>query len=460
LETILDPLSSDPQPIWVLLAQVQVESTTFSIYGINALVLVGLLLLSALLAGSEVAFFSLSAEDRTACRESDSGTERLISKLLDKPQQLLATLLIFINLVNISFITIATFLTEQALGKENKESLLATLILLVGVTFIITFFGELIPKVWAQQNNLRFAKITAPIIEVATVIFKPLSSFLLGISNIIEKRVERKGYTITASELNHALEITAGADTTEQEKDILKGIVNFGSTSAKSVMQSRRDMVAFDVELDFHELMDRINKTGYSRVPVYQNTIDKIEGVLYIKDLLPHIDKDEHFLWQDLIRQAYFIPESKKIDDLLYDFQEKRVHIAIVVNEYGETEGIVTMEDIIEEIVGDINDESDEEDLGFIKQEDGSFDFEGKVPLNDVCRTVGVANDFFDKVKGGSESLGGVMIELFGRLPHAGEEMEFEQFKFKVLSVDTRRIKKIKVSLKPNDLDEVSKELS
>jgi putative hemolysin len=452
-------LSDEAHPILVLLAQ-QLESTSsYSVYGINALVLVGLLLLSALLAGSEVAFFSLSAEERAACRESESSSERTIAKLLDKPQLLLATLLIFINLVNITFITIATYMTEQIVGEKEKEGLVATLILLAGVTFIITFFGELIPKVWAQQNNLRFAKITASLISVATTIFSPLSSMLLGISNIIEKRVERKGYSITADELNHALEITTGKDTTEQEKDILKGIVNFGSISAKSVMRSRRDIDAFDFTYDFHELMDKINKSGYSRVPVFKETIDKIDGVLYIKDLLPHIEKDENFKWQELIRTAYFIPESKKIDDLLYDFQEKRVHMAIVVNEYGETEGIVTMEDIIEEIVGDIHDESDVEDSGFVKFPDGSYEFEGKVALNDVCRALDVENDYFDKARGESESLGGLIIELFTRLPHAGEEIEHEKFKFRIASVDTRRIKKVKVT-PIVEIDDVSRELS
>lgn len=446
-------LSDEPNPILVLLAQVE-STSTYSVYGINALILLGLLILSAMLAGSEVAFFSLSADERAACRESDSSTERKISKLLDKPQQLLATLLISINLVNITFITIATYVTELVVGEEEKEGLLATLILLVGVTFIITFFGELIPKVWAQQNNLRFARITAPLIEAATFIFQPLSSILLGISNIIEKRVERKGYTITADELNHALEITTGKDTSEQEKDILKGIVNFGSTSAKSVMRSRRDITAFDITYDFHELMDKINKSGYSRVPVYKETIDKIEGILYIKDLLPHLEKDEHFKWQDLLHQTFFIPESKKIDDLLYDFQEKRVHMAVVVNEYGETEGIVTMEDIIEEIVGDIHDESDVEDLGYVKLNDGSFEFEGKVSLNDVCRALSLDNDYFDKAKGDSESLAGLLIELFTRLPHAGEEIEYEKYKFRISSVDTRRIKKVKVT--PKALEETN----
>ncbi|MET3126108.1 gliding motility-associated protein GldE [Arcicella rosea] len=440
-------LSDEPHPILVLLAQVE-STSSYSVYGINALILLGLLILSALLAGSEVAFFSLSAEERAACRDSDSGTERKISKLLDKPQLLLATLLISINLVNITFITISTYVTEQVVGEEQKEGLVATLVLLVGVTFIITFFGELIPKVWAQQNNLRFAKITAPLLEIATIVFQPLSSLLLGISNVIEKRVERKGYTITADELNHALEITTGTDTSEQEKDILKGIVNFGSTSAKSVMRSRRDITAFDIAFDFHELMDKINKSGYSRVPVYKETIDKIEGILYIKDLLPHLEKDEHFKWQDLLHQTFFIPESKKIDDLLYDFQEKRVHMAVVVNEYGETEGIVTMEDIIEEIVGDIHDESDVEDLGYVKFNDGSFEFEGKVSLNDVCRALGLDNDYFDKAREDSESLAGLLIELFTRLPHAGEEIEYEKYKFRISSVDTRRIKKVKVTPK------------
>jgi gliding motility-associated protein GldE len=443
----------------VLLAQVE-STSSYSVYGIDALILVALLGLSALLAGSEVAFFSLSAEERVACRESDSSSERTIAKLLDKPQQLLATLLIFINLVNITFVTISTFLTEQILGEKEKEGLVATLILLVGVTFIITFFGELIPKVWAQQNNLRFAKLTAPLIDIATFVFKPLSSLLLGISNIIEKRVERKGYTITADELNHALEITTGQGTSAQEKDILKGIVNFGSTSAKSVMRPRRDVTAFDITLDFHELMDKINKSGYSRVPVYKETIDKIEGVLYIKDLLPHIEKNEYFNWQELIHQAFFIPESKKIDDLLYDFQEKRVHMAVVVNEYGETEGIITMEDIIEEIVGDINDEYDEEEVGYKLLEDGSFEFEGKVTLNDVCRALSIDNDFFDKAKGESESLAGLLIELFTRLPHAGEEIDFDKFRFRIASVDTRRIKRVKVTIRTEETDETSRELT
>ncbi len=420
-------------------------TTSLGVYGLNFVILLLLLFLTALLSGSEVAFFSIGSDERTSIRTSESSQEKTVSKLLDKPRNLLATLLICVNLVTITFVTLATYMTKEIAGDQNANSLAVTLVLLVGITFVITFFGELIPKVWAQKNSLKFAKFTAKFIDIASVVFSPLASVLLGISNIIEKRVERKGYNITADDLNHALEMT-GNDATAQEKDILKGIVNFGSTSSKSIMKTRQEITAFDISLNFHELMDKINKSGYSRVPVYRDKIDKIEGILYIKDLLPYIEKDENFNWQALLHQTYFIPENKKIDDLLYDFQEKRVHIAVVVNEYGETEGIITMEDIIEEIVGDIHDESDVKDLGYIRNDDGSFEFEGKISLNDVARVLGLEPDFFDKSKGESESLGGLIIELFGRFPHAAEEIVFEKFRFKILSVDSKKIKKIKIN--------------
>jgi gliding motility-associated protein GldE len=328
------------------------------------------------------------------------------------------------------------------------------LFLLFGVTFIITFFGELIPKVWAQQNNLNFARYSAPLIEFFTFIFMPLSKVLLGISGLIEKRVQKKSYTLTTHELNQALEITTDENTSEREKDILRGILNFGNTSVKSVMRARRDIMALDTEMDFHELMDKINKNGYSRIPVYSETIDKIEGILYIKDLLKDLDQDENFDWVSLLHQPFFVPENKKIDDLLYDFQEKRVHMAIVVNEYGETEGLVTMEDIIEEIVGEINDEFDDEEVDYKKLDEHNYLFEAKTSLNDFCRVFDVDVSFFEKAKGESETLGGLLIELFGRIPNSNEEISFEHFLFRVQSVDTRRIKKIKVTLQQNPVNE------
>jgi gliding motility-associated protein GldE len=409
-------------------------------------ILVALLFLSAVLAGSEVAFFSLNADQRISLRESEISTEKTVSQLLDKPQQLLATLLIAINFVNIIFITLANYLTAQVLGEQSMETLLVTLFLLFGVTFIITFFGELIPKVWAQQNNLNFARYSAPLISFLNFVFLPLSKALLGISGLIEKRVKKKSYTLTSQELNQALEITTDENTSDREKDILRGILNFGNISVKSVMQARREIVAFDTSMNFHELMDLINKNGYSRVPVFNETIDKIEGILYIKDLLKHIDQDEKFDWLPLLHSPFFVPENKKIDDLLYDFQEKRVHMAIIVNEYGETEGLVTMEDIIEEIVGEINDEFDEVEADYKKIADNIYVFEAKTSLNDFCRVFEIEAAYFEKAKGESETLAGLIIELFGRIPSAGEEIEFEDFTFKVQSVDTRRIKKVRVT--------------
>ena len=446
----MDP---DPLPNLVLLAME--PSISVSSIAFISFILVALLFLSAVLAGSEVAFFSLNADQRISLRESETSSEKTVSQLLDKPQQLLATLLIAINFVNIIFITLANYLTSMVLGQQSMETLLVTLFLLFGVTFIITFFGELIPKVWAQQNNLNFARYSAPLISFLNFVFSPLSKALLAISGLIEKRIKKKSYTLTSQELNQALEITTDENTSDREKDILRGILNFGNISVKSVMKARRDIIAFDTSMNFHELMDLINKNGYSRVPVYNETIDKIEGILYIKDLLKHIDQDENFDWIPLLHSPFFVPENKKIDDLLYDFQEKRVHMAIIVNEYGETEGLVTMEDIIEEIVGEINDEFDEVEADYKKLADNVYVFEAKTSLNDFCRVFEMESTYFEKAKGESETLAGLIIELFGRIPSAGEDIEFEDFSFKVQSVDMRRIKKVRVTHRPPaDLDD------
>lgn len=426
----------------------QTTPSGVSIYLIYAIALLLLLFLNAVVSGSELAFFSLSSDERARCLESENSSERRIIKLLDNPQRLLATLLISINLINITFIVIASVITYRLVG--SKDSPIVTIILTFGVTFIIVLFGELIPKVFAGQNNLKYARFTVPFIEFFSFAFKPISAMLLGISGLFENLVERKGYNITAEELNHALEITTGKDTTDKEKDILKGVVNFGNTSSRQVMRSRLDISAFDLDWDFHDLMDKINKSGYSRVPVYKDKIDKIEGILYIKDLLPHIDKDENFEWQSLIKPPFFIPESKKIDDLLYDFQEKRVHMAIVVNEYGETEGLVTMEDIIEEIVGDIQDEYDTETIDYKKIDDNTYEFEAKTSLNDFFKVLSLNPEIIEEVKGESESLGGLLLELFGRLPNASEEISHKPLKFNVISADQKRIKRIKVSIIPD----------
>ena len=276
--------------------------------------------------------------------------------------------------------------------------------------------------------------------------FSPLSWFLISISSVIERKIQKEGYDVSVEELNHALELTAEDETTEEEKGILKGIVNFGTLSVKQIMKSRIDITSIDREINFHELMDQINKTGFSRLTVYSETIDKVEGILYIKDVLPHLNKDEYFEWQKLLREALFVPESKKIDDLFRDFQEKQVHLAVVVDEYGGTEGLITMEDIIEEIVGEINDEfDDEEEVIFKKIDEKTHTFEGKTSLNDFCKILQLEADTFDEIKGESESLGGLLLEVNQKLPNTGEEIDFEEFKFTVLAVDQKRIKKVRV---------------
>lgn len=446
-----DAVSADPLPAWRLVTILTdiPDLLPLPTALLNGSILLVLLLLSAVVSGSEVAFFSLSVDDRTRCRESDSAVERRISRLLDRPQLLLATLLIFTNLVNITFVTITAYWSNQFWGQTTQQWI-GLLVQTISVTFLIVFFGELIPKVWANQNNLRFLRYTTPLIDFATRVFRPIAVPLMSISNVIEKRVQRKGYTITAEELSHALEITTGQGTSAEQKEILRGIVNFATISAKQVMRTRMDITAFDVQLDFHELMDKINKSGYSRVPIFRETLDRIEGTLYIKDLLPHLDKLEDFAWQTLIRPPYFIPENKKIDDLLHDFQEKRVHMALVVNEYGETEGLVTMEDIIEEIVGDIRDEYDEEEVDYTRLDEHTYVFEGKTSLVTFCKVLNVELDLFEKARGESESLGGLLLELFARLPKANEEISFENFHFRVVSADHRRIKRVRVVVEKN----------
>ncbi|MFN6944735.1 MAG: gliding motility-associated protein GldE [Cytophagaceae bacterium] len=428
-------------------AYIDIISASLFFYSSNFLLLLFLLLLSAFISGSEVAFFSISAGEKDNLVTSNRKTDQRIRLLLEKPKRLLATILIFNNLINVSIVIISSYLTWELIG-EVRTSGSAVVLLTVITTILIVFFGEILPKVYANQKNLQFARMTVHLMVFANWIFYPVANLLISLSNIVEKRVQRKGYNISVDALNYALEVTAGKETTEEEKDMLKGIVNFGTISVKQIMHSRMDITAFSIELDFHELMDKINKSGFSRVPVYLDTVDKIEGILYIKDLLPFLDEDENFEWQKLLRPGYFIPESKKIDDLLKNFQEKRVHMAIVVDEYGGTSGLVTMEDILEEIVGEINDEFDEEELNFVRVDDSTYIFEGKTSLNDFCKVIGVEPEVFEEVKGESESLGGLLLEINSDLPKQADKIQYNNFTFTIESVDKKRIKKVRVYIK------------
>lgn len=444
----------DPYPSYLVIAQIVELSPNYFL--INGLVLIFLLICSALVSGSEVAFFSLSNDDIEELRETNPSKGRKISALLAQPKTLLSTILILNNLINIGIVTLTTFLTWSIFG-NNASGIVILLVQTIGVTFAIVFFGEIVPKVYANQAKLQFSMAMASILSFFTSVLKPFSYLLLGFGNLIEKRIQHKGYSLSVDELNQALEITT-EDTPEEEKEILRGIVNFGTLSVKQVMKSRLEITAIDVEMDFHELMDRINKSGYSRIPVYEETIDNILGVLYIKDLLPHIEKDENFDWKSLTRKCFFIPENKKVDALLKDFQKMRVHMAIVVDEYGGTSGLVTLEDLIEEIIGEINDEFDDaEDFFFQEIDQDTFVFEGKVSLNDFCKKLEVDSQIFDEVKGESESLGGLLLEINSKLPKNGTKINYQDFEFTVLAVDARKIKKVKVHLKNHGTKEDDK---
>ncbi len=437
----------DPSPSYLVVASLMNLSTEW-FYILNGVIMLVLLMMSALVSGSEVAFFSMSQDDIAKTKVSNVKNELLIIELLKRPKKLLATILILNNFINVAIVTLSTFLTWEIVGTKETEGLLVVTLTAI-ITFLIVFYGEIVPKVYANQNNVTFAKRMAPFLALAEKFFSPLSWLLMSISKIIERRVEQKGFNISVDELHQALEITSTPETTDEEKGILKGIVNFGTLSVRQVMKSRMDITAFDIEDDYHTLMDRINKNGFSRIPVYRDTIDKIEGVLYVKDLLPYTDKEDDFKWQELLRPGFFVPESKKIDSLLKDFQEKRVHMAIVVDEYGGTSGLITLEDVIEEIVGEISDEFDEnEDIAYNKLDDNTFIFEGKTSLNDFSKIIGEDPSYFDDVKGDSESIGGLLLELNNKLPRAGEKINFNKFVFTAVSVDQKRIKRVRVFTK------------
>jgi len=417
------------------------------IYTMSFIVIVVLLMMSAIVSASEVAFFSLKPDDLTKCQDSGDERDKNIPELLAHPRVLLATILIATNLVNLGIVTISTYLMWELTGTHDPAEFIVGVVTF-GVTFCITFFGEIIPKVYATKNNMRIALLVGGLWKGLIVIFKPISFLLLKMSSVIERRIEKKGYQVTVEELNQALDLTTGnGETSEDEKGILKGIVNFGTLTVRQVMKSRMDISAVDISRNFTELLEFIKNSGFSRVPVYRDSIDKVEGVLYIKDILPFMDQGKDYEWQNLLRPGFFVPETKKIDSLLKDFQEKRVHIAIVVDEYGGTSGLITMEDIIEEIIGDINDEFDEVRSHYQKIDDTTFVFEGKVSLHEFCKVLDLEPNTFDAVRGESESLGGLILELNNQLPGAGDQISYEQFLFTIEAVDQKSIKRIKVHI-------------
>jgi gliding motility-associated protein GldE len=419
------------------------EFPTF--YLVSLAVIVVLLGFSAMISASEVAFFSLKADDLDRCRDEGDAASLHILDLLKRPRLLLATILIANNFVNVGVVTISTFLMWEMAGTRKPEETLVGIVTLV-TTIAITFFGEIVPKVYATKRNMSIARFTGAAWLLLEKIFRPISYVLMGMSGIIERRIAKRGYNSTVEELNQALELTTdNPETSVDEREILRGIVNFGTLTVKQVMKSRLEISTVDVELDFYELLEAVKKSGYSRIPVFRGTIDHIEGILYTKDLLPYLGEGKNFQWQRLLRPGFFVPETKRLDGLLRDFQNKRVHIAIVADEYGGTSGLVTLEDLIEEIIGEINDEFDEVSAQYQKIDDKTYVFEGKVSLHDFCKTLDVEPQYFDDVKGESESLGGLLLELNKTMPLAGETLKYDRFTFNVLTVDEKRIKRIRV---------------
>ncbi len=440
-------MDDDPYPSMLLLAEIAEVSAGFWL--INGLFFIALLVFSALISGSEVAFFSLTQQDLRDLQTKADEKSQLVLKLVATPQRLLGTILILNVFLKVSLVTLSTFMSWTYFGIQGAGLPLVISQVLI-IVLLLVFLGEVIPRAYANDLRVAYAKASVQTIYVFSIILGPLSSLLNGISNVIERRIDKKGYSLSVNELQQALEITA-ENTTTEEKDILKGIVNFGTLTVRQVMQSRMDLTAVDITMDFHELMDKINKSGYSRIPVYNETIDHIEGILYIKDLLNHIDKEEDFEWQKLIRKAMFVPEYKKVDALLKDFKNKRVHMAIVVDEYGGTSGLVTLEDLIEEIIGEINDEFDDvEDVSFKQLDEQTYVFEGKVSLNDFFKKLEIDPQVFDEVRGENESLGGLLLELNTRLPKSGTKIVYDRIEFTVIAVDAKKIKKVKVFVQPD----------
>ena len=431
----------DEPPSYASLILVISGTSLTYILGIVALLF---LLISGWVSASEAVLFYQG--NNGTVNSSDKDDDKALAGLLKDPRLLLATIRIVRNAANISLITLCVFLVWISAGTQRPGGWV-TAGMVAAATLAIVAFGGLIPRVVARKNYEILVRRAVPFWKFAIAVCRPLSIALTGIDRITERQIEKRGY-YEPPELEqpfHADE--AGKPANGNEQDILKGITSIGVLTVRQVMRSRIDISAVNVDMNFHELMDYINKSRYSRMPAYRETIDHIEGILYIKDLLPFTEEDENFKWQELVRPSFFVPENKKIDSLLKDFQEKRVHIAMVVDEYGGILGLITLEDIIEEIIGEINDELDEEVHDFKKIDENTYVFEGKTLLHDLCKTLDVNATTFDSIRGESESLGGLILELTNDLPNVGRKIDFKPFTFTIEAVDKRRIKRVRVQI-------------
>ncbi|MBK99775.1 MAG: magnesium/cobalt efflux protein [Flavobacteriaceae bacterium] len=412
-------------------------------FNFDIFLLVILLIFSGFISGSEVALFSLSKSEIES--KSDLKSFKIIINLLEKPNKLLATILVANNLINIGIVILFTKLGE-VLFSAIGSPLIKFFLEIVVATFLILLFGEILPKIYASRNNISFSRIIAYPLRILDIIFSPISLPMQKFSNYIKNKLAIQNSNISIDQISHALDLTRPEDTTKQEQKILKGIVNFGNIDTKEIMRPRIDIFALDSKLKSEEILKSIIATNYSRIPVFDENLDKIIGVLHIKDLLPFLDKKE-FQWKKLLRKPLFIPENKKLDDLMLEFQEKKVHLAIVVDEYGGTSGLVSLEDVIEEIVGDISDEFDDDNLLYSKIDDQNFIFDGKTSLHDLCRIIKEDKNIFDQYKGDAETIAGFILEISKSFPKKNSKINFMKFIFTIESIDKKRIKQIKLTI-------------
>jgi putative hemolysin len=428
-----------------LLSAIHPQGTT-----VLVMILVVLLFLSFVLSGSEVAFFSLTYKDINNLKSKQIPSYKRIVDLLEEPKNLLASLLIANSFINISIIIISNLLIDNMFNFEQFNAVwLEFLIKVLAVSFLLVLFGEVMPKVLATQNNIRFAKDFGGVVQGVAYTFAGMSKWLVKYSDIIEKRLASKsGSAYSLEELDHAIDLTTNETASENEKNILKGIVKFSNISVKQIMKTRMDVHGVEYGTSFGELIEMVKELNYSRLPVYKDDLDEVLGMIHTKDLLPHLHEHNDYNWHTLMRPPFFVHEQKPIEDLLQEFQQKRIHFAVVVDEFGGTSGIVTLEDILEEVIGEIKDEFDEEESGFKKIDDNNYIFEGRTMIHDACKIMDIPAEIFDEVKGESDSLAGLVLEIAGDIPKAGAILQSGDFEFTVLEVEKNRIQKIKLTIK------------
>jgi len=431
--------------IYMFLLYVNPQGTTFL-----AVTLVVLLLLTFAISGSEVALFSLNKKDLNMLKTKQHASARRIVTLLEEPKEVYASLLIAGTFINISIIVLSNFLLSEFISFGKAGPVVEILFKVVVITFVLVFFGKILPKVWATQNNLRFAYDWSFIVEGLHLLLRRISKWIVKLADGIGKRVGAdKSDILSMQELDEAIDIKTDEEASPEEKNIMKGVVKFGNISVKQIMRSRLYVNGIDHSASFTNVIKRVEELHYSRLPVYKDSLDDVVGILNTKDLIPYLHEGEDFDWHPLMRQPYFVPEPKLIEDLLKEFQQKRIHFAVVVDEFGGTSGIVTMEDILEEVIGDIKDEFDDEESDNYKLDDNNYIFEGKVMLHDMCRIMKIPMTTFDDVKGESESLAGLVLELAGELPTVDWVIPCGDFEFAIMQAENNRIQLVKVTIKP-----------